>query len=821
MPAVASGVGPFQLVETPSTPASSTGYAEADSPRAVTPPLPTVQPTPPPRSRKEVKEDVAQRNVMAWLERQAAQFAAAASPAPAAPATPEKSLSEAVSSLAAPIAVGSPRQPSDPGWLLATGSPRAAFWARVAELCRETPTTYLRVKKQLVAEFGVRIFREQRSLIQDQMLSSAVADIPSADKEALRQLHDHVRAVCQQHTTSGEPITWLHLKKAMVDQFGERALTNFKRPIQAWLKFYTKDGDADLTSPEPIGGGDLAAAEDTPSSRLARRKQLREDLQSRLSNKCSLSDDERSLMLEQLDELDRVIVGIEEEEEATVPAPDSPLPFSGISLVDLPPAALVVIFGLLPTYTYLAVLPRVCRRLRDWVCTAESPPLSMPWSRRVLSDRVVKVNFLANLGQVTALDLQRCARLTDSACTTIAKSCTSLQALDLGGCDRITDAGVIEIATSCQLLVRWGLFECPRISHSAILHIARTQPNLERLVLGSEELPDESALESLTSASLTAIAKRCSRLASVRLRAVPAAVQGGGLTSLLQQCPPLVDLELSQCDVPARIGSMLSPLRGTLREVCLAGNPHLSDSAVVSLVTSCTLVTSIDLSGCKGLTDATISDGLARHGHRFVRVNLARCTHVSDIGLKALATAGRRLRHLDLAFCDHITDVGIANIARRCPNLCHLDVTCCIQLTAAAIIVVGEHLRQIRTLLLRGCPSITDSGLHAIAKGCPMLEELSVWECSLITDDGVGTILNRCPLVWRLIVCSCPLITNITADLVRKLSCSALTDVSHAGAGFTARGLDRLQQRLDYNRSRSGASKGGATAWAHSRLVGY
>ena len=100
-------------------------------------------------------------------------------------------------------------------------------------------------------------------------------------------------------------------------------------------------------------------------------------------------------MLEQLDELDRVIVGIEEEEEATVPAPDSPLPFSGISLVDLPPAALVVIFGLLPTYTYLAVLPRVCRRLRDWVCTAESPPLSMPWSRRVLSDRVVKVNFFA------------------------------------------------------------------------------------------------------------------------------------------------------------------------------------------------------------------------------------------------------------------------------------------------------------------------------------------------------------------------------------------------------------------------------------------
>jgi hypothetical protein len=396
--------------------------------------------------------------------------------------------------------------------------------------------------------------------------------------------------------------------------------------------------------------------------------------------------------------------------------------------------------------------------------------------------------------------------------------------LDIGGCDRITDAGVGKVATACRRLVRWGLFECPRVTHAAVLNIARNQPDLEWLVVGREEEAhgrvDPTAPSPLDQAAVAALATQCTKLAVLQIKAVPTALENGGLASLLQHTPQtLTRLELANCGVPDTIGALLEPLATTLCDLSLAGNPKLTDDAVISLTASCSLVTALDVSGCKELTDRVITAGLAAHGHRFVRVGLARCSHISDVGLHALAAAGNRIRRLDLAFCDHVTDAGLASVARQCSELRYLDVTFCIQLTAAAVVVIGEHARRLRSLSLRGCPAIADAGLGALAKGCPMLELLNVWECPLVTDIGLGQVLRRCPLLWSLSICGCALVTDVTADLVAALGSSALTDVSHTDAGFTARGRGRMLYRLEQNREKSGGGKGGGTVYVSSSLL--
>jgi F-box/leucine-rich repeat protein 2/20 len=249
------------------------------------------------------------------------------------------------------------------------------------------------------------------------------------------------------------------------------------------------------------------------------------------------------------------------------------------------------------------------------------------------------------------------------------------------------------------------------------------------------------------------------------------------------------------------------------------GNPNVVDDTVIALAKSCPLLTRINVSGCRELTDVACTAGLAAHGHRFVRVGLARCNKLTDAGMQALASSAQGLHSLDVGFCDRITDVGVASVARKCPQLRWLDLTCCIQVTSAALVVLSGHARELRVLSVRGCTHVSDAGLAAVAAGCPFLADLNVWMCPLVTDDGVGSVIRRCPLLQSLAVCGCALVTDVTADLVAGLPGSALIDVAYADASLTAGGRVRLERRLSHNRVQTGAGKTGGAAFHPSSLL--
>ena len=123
---------PGVLPDTPRTPATATSPrtsskrssmpASPYTPGPATPTHPTVATTPidltplpkvdlpPPRSKKEVVAEASRKNIMAWIERKAASprnGAAGSSNASTVPSVPF---------------ISSPRQPSNPSWLLATGA---------------------------------------------------------------------------------------------------------------------------------------------------------------------------------------------------------------------------------------------------------------------------------------------------------------------------------------------------------------------------------------------------------------------------------------------------------------------------------------------------------------------------------------------------------------------------------------------------------------------------------------------------------------------------------------------------------------------------
>jgi len=140
------------------------------------------------------------------------------------------------------------------------------------------------------------------------------------------------------------------------------------------------------------------------------------------------------------------------------------------------------------------------------------------------------------------------------------------------------------------------------------------------------------------------------------------------------------------------------------------------------------------------IAESNISDaGLSALAglRRLTRLDMSRCTRVTDAGVKFLAHLP--LRSLSLFCCYRITDCAIASLS-SCP-LEELSLVSCKRVTDASII----HLREspIRSLLLTGC-AITDSGVAEL-QHLKNLSSLSLSRCP-ISNSALGH-LSGLPLV--------------------------------------------------------------------------
>ncbi|XP_066338546.1 F-box/LRR-repeat protein 3-like [Miscanthus floridulus] len=143
-------------------------------------------------------------------------------------------------------------------------------------------------------------------------------------------------------------------------------------------------------------------------------------------------------------------------------------------------------------------------------------------------------------------------------------------------------------------------------------------------------------------------------------------------------------------------------------------------------------LSSLDLSACAGLDDASLAAALPvpdpgagaadpPPGQLLLtvrRVRLARASGVGWRGLEALVAACPRLEAVDLSHCVAAGDREMAALA------------------AAA---------GLRELVMDKCLGVTDVGLAKVAVGCPGLQRLSVKWCLEISDIGIELLAKKCP----------------------------------------------------------------------------
>jgi hypothetical protein len=217
-------------------------------------------------------------------------------------------------------------------------------------------------------------------------------------------------------------------------------------------------------------------------------------------------------------------------------------------------------------------------------------------------------------------------------------------------------------------------------------------------------------------------------------------VDDGALFALGAGCPRLEFLR-----VPTQTSATDAGLTAVARNGALialwVGSQWVIDAGLRNVTSSCPLLTTVDITGCSQLTDATLVD-LGQFSHNLLRLTV-NCANMTHVGMEAVAAGCPLLEELTAFKCEGITP-ALENIARSCRHLRCLRVTPAVVL-AEAVLALAECCPRLETL--EGCAwTVCDAEIIALVRGCPALTGLDISSTS-VTEAGLRAIRDYC---WHL-----------------------------------------------------------------------
>lgn len=180
-----------------------------------------------------------------------------------------------------------------------------------------------------------------------------------------------------------------------------------------------------------------------------------------------------------------------------------------------------------------------------------------------------------------------------------------------------------------------------------------------------------------------------------------------------------------------------------LKSMYLPKLKQISDSDL-NFVHNCPQLTSIDLSGCQGITDL----GLRLVGEACPQlefINLQNCGGISDNGVSELTQKCSKLKDIDLICCNTLTDRGISILAQRCPLLQSIKLDHSNQITAQSMFILGQECRQLKEVMLNCCVNITGDDLLSLIRCFPQLKSIRLRFSTQTSEEAVAALQTKMP----------------------------------------------------------------------------
>lgn len=343
----------------------------------------------------------------------------------------------------------------------------------------------------------------------------------------------------------------------------------------------------------------------------------------------------------------------------------------------LPIEIVLTIFFYLDTYTFLSVVPNVCRLWRtvygdtkDVVLSFDSDyPFgnsSPPWHRlkhvkevRLLhhaTDDTIVANVVRLFPDLRRFILGKSGYISDVGVSSLS-GCRRLTHIDISRCGGITDTGVITLALHCPLLVTIMMGSgCSAITDESLVALGSNCPRLRCINM--------HACSNITDVGVMALA--ICPLVEIDL-CFCEHVTDVGLMALARRCPDLVRIDCVHCIKFTDVGVMeLARQCGRLECVDISYCQGISEASVIALAERCARLVLLDVWGCR-ITDESLLS-LAKHTLGLKTIYISD-SEITEKGMDVLAAGCHQLMSIDILHCENITRTYLTSLQKRYPSL--------------------------------------------------------------------------------------------------------------------------------------------------------
>eukprot|EP00618_Florenciella_parvula_P035305 CAMPEP_0119492448 /NCGR_PEP_ID=MMETSP1344-20130328/16996_1 /TAXON_ID=236787 /ORGANISM="Florenciella parvula, Strain CCMP2471" /LENGTH=1338 /DNA_ID=CAMNT_0007527779 /DNA_START=20 /DNA_END=4033 /DNA_ORIENTATION=+ len=226
------------------------------------------------------------------------------------------------------------------------------------------------------------------------------------------------------------------------------------------------------------------------------------------------------------------------------------------------------------------------------------------------------------------------------------------------------------------------------------------------------------------------------------------AISDLAVRNVSQHCTVLTELCLKDCTrlTDRSLRALSANSAGTLQKLSLENCRALGDHAFVSMISQCTTIHDLDLSGTL-LSDRSFSQ--AGEKLDITRMGLNRCPKLTDEGLKLLLGSCTRLTALTLLDASRLSDGsmqalievpvigGMLKPHAGCHQLKQFELSGAVGVSDALVKYIRRACPDIKKLRINGCPGVGEDGAMNLIGDCKQLAELQVADTPLVTDLGV------------------------------------------------------------------------------------
>lgn len=172
----------------------------------------------------------------------------------------------------------------------------------------------------------------------------------------------------------------------------------------------------------------------------------------------------------------------------------------------------------------------------------------------------------------------------------------------------------------------------------------------------------------------------------------------------------------------------------SLKSICLASCPNVTDIGLSDLVMACQTLSRIS---CPGCTEIALNISRKHHRRTLQYLDVSDCPRINDYSIKTFLRAyGSDLQVFFARKCPLITDEGVQSLVKFSPQLRDVSFSECIRVTDASCRELSKLSSSLRYVSLSKCRQVSDEGLKYLLSFKPRLRYLNIRGCPLVSDDG-------------------------------------------------------------------------------------